>query len=151
MVLSGDLGLDVIREVVGIVAREDDAARHGEVRVGRVHLLDAVLVVGVDDGRDVEVGLALPAGELDLAEHARLVVCTIGNSVEVADVLVRELDGSLLSAADDDRVDGEGVLVGGEVDGTLDIIQSPEGDRVRAGNGSGAGKGKDGSGEMHLE
>lgn len=150
MVLSGDLGLDVVREVVGIVAGEDEAARHGPEGLGRVHLLDTVVVMGVNDGGDVEVGLALPARELDLSEHARNVLLAVGDGIEVADVLIGKLDGGLLGIAHNDGVHGEGVLVGGEVDGALDVIKSPEGDRVGASKSGRADKGKDRGSEMHL-
>jgi len=151
VVLGGDLGLNVVRKVVGIVAREDDTSRHGVERFGRVHLLDVALVVGVNDSRDVEVSLALPASELHLAEHTRRVLLAISDGVEVANILLGELNSGLLAAADNDGVGTVDVVIGGEVDGTLDIIKSPEGDGAGASESGRASKGKDGRGEMHLE
>jgi hypothetical protein len=151
VVLFSDLGLDVIREVVGVVAGEHLAARHGGLRVGRVHLLDVGLVVGINDGRDVEVGGATPARELDLTEHTGLVLLTISDGVEVADILIRELNSGLLGVAHSDRVHDVRVLVGSEVDGALDIIKSPEGDGRSVGESGRASKSKDRGGEMHLE
>lgn len=151
VVLLSDLSLNVVRQVVGVVAREDLAARHGGLGVGRVHLLDIGLVVGIDDGRDVEVGHATPARELDLTEHTGLVLLALSDGVEVANVLIRELNSGLLSAAHSDRVNVVRVLVGGEVDGTLDIVKSPEGDGGSVGESGRASKSKDRSGEMHLE
>lgn len=151
MLLLSDLGLNIVRQVVSVVAREDDAARHGRVGLGRVHLLDVVLVAGVDDGRDVEVGLALGAGELDLAEHAGGVLLALGDGVEVADVALGEVDGGLLRRVDGDGIHGPAVLVGSKVDGATDVIESPEGDLASRGQGGGAESGENGGGELHLE
>lgn len=150
VLLMGNLGLDIIREVVGIVAREDHAARHGRLGVGREHLLDVVLVLGLDDGRDVEVSLALSTVELDLAEHARGVLLSLGDGVEVANVLVREGHSLLLRGVDLDGLHIPGVFVGGEVDGTADVVKGPEGDLSGGGNGGRAEKSKDGGGELHF-
>lgn len=53
--LLGRHGLDVIGLVVGRVAREVAASRHERLGKGRelgsrVHLLDTILVIAVDDG-----------------------------------------------------------------------------------------------------
>lgn len=122
VVLLGGFGLDVVGEVVGIVAGEDFTARHGALGLSRVHLLDAVLIVGVDNGGDVEEGQAVLARELDLAEHASLVLLALGDGVEVTDEVIRELDSLLLRAVDRHRVQGVLVVVGSEVDGTLNIV-----------------------------
>lgn len=150
MGLLSDLGLDVVGKVVGVVAREFLAARHGGLGLGRPHLLDAVLVIGIDNGGDIEVGLSVLARELDLAKHARLVLLALFDGVEVANELVGELDGRLLRVVDLNGVEGVLVVVGSEVDCALRIVESPECDLVGRADESGrAEKGKNGSGEMH--
>lgn len=56
MSFVSDFGLDIIREVVGVVVREVFVVGYGLFGVGRVYLFDVVFVVGVNDSRDVEVG-----------------------------------------------------------------------------------------------
>ena len=148
--LISDLGLDVVGKVVGVVAREFLATRHGGLGLGRPHLLDAVLVIGIDNGGDIEVGLSVVARELDLAKHARLVLLALLNGVEVANELVGELDSRLLRAVDLNGVEEVLVVVGSEVDCALRIVESPECDLVgRTGESGRAEKSKNGSGEMH--
>lgn len=146
-----NLGLDIIREVVGIVAGENLAARHRGLRGSAPHLLDVVLVIGVDDGRNIEVGLATPAREHDLSEHARLVLRALLDGVEVADVGVRELNSGLLGIAHSDGVDAVSILVRGEIDGSGLVVKGPESDGTSASKSSRADKGKDRGGEEHLE
>jgi hypothetical protein len=149
--LGSDLGLDVVRKVVGVVAGEDLAARHGALGVGGPHLLDVVVIAGVDNGGDVKVGEAVPAAELDLAEHAGNVVLTLGDGVVVADPGVGEGDLLLLAAADGDGVEPSRLGVGSEVDGALNVVEGPEGDGGGLGEDSGGNEGHDGGGELHLE
>lgn len=151
VVLVSDLGLDIIGKVVGVVARERLAARHGLLGVGRPHLLDAVLVVRVNDGRDIEVGEAHPASEEKLTEHARLVLRTLSNGVEVTLVVVRELDSGVLSAADRDGLDLRAAGRRSEDDLAGNIVKGLEGDGSSVdGRGSGSQAEERGS-EMHLE
>ena len=150
----GDLGLDVVGQVVGVVAREVLASGH-EALIRGPHLLDVVLVQGVDDGRDVKVRLAISV-EVDLAQHAGLVRLAIDDGVEVADPGVGEVDGGLLLVVDDDRgyVRGGaaiGLNVGSEVDGALLVVESHEGDGVGADGERGGDEGHGRGSEMHLE
>lgn len=56
VVAGGGLGLDIVGEVVGVGACKGPAARDGVLSVDRVHLVDALLIIGVDNGRHVKVG-----------------------------------------------------------------------------------------------
>ncbi|KAH6611234.1 hypothetical protein Trco_001254 [Trichoderma cornu-damae] len=149
--LLGGLGLDIIRQVVGVVAREVDTSRHGLVGLGREDLLDVVLVVGVDNGGDVEVGQSVPAAEGDLAEHARDVGSAVLDGIEVALPGVGEGDGGVLLAVDGDGFEVGLARVAGEVDGALNIVQSPEGDAGGAGQSRGSNQGSNRSSETHFE
>lgn len=151
MSLVSDLGLDIIREVVGVVAREVLAARDGLLGLGRVHRLDAVLVVGIDNGRDVEVGEAHPATEEKLTEHTRLVSGALSNGVEVALVVVREVDSGVLSVADSDGLDLGTTRRSSEDDGTGDIIKGLEGNSSSVDSGGSGSKAEERGSEMHLD
>lgn len=145
-----DLGLDIVGQPVGVAAREREASRHGTSLLGGPHLLDASVVGRVDNGRDIEEGQAAEATEGDLTEHAGLVLLAIGDGVEVANVLIRELDGLVLLVVDDNRLNLGVTSTGGEVDSALDIIESPEGDSRSVGDGCGSSENHS-SGELHLE
>lgn len=149
--LRGGLGLDVVGQPVSVVAWEDLATGHGLLRRLGPHLLDVVLVVGVDDGRDVEVGQAVPAREVDLTQHARVVRLAILDGVEVADPRLGELDGRVLLVVDDDGGDIGRSRVAGEVDGALDVVEGPEGDSAGADGGRGGDEGHGRGSEMHLD
>lgn len=151
LLLLGSLGLDVVRQVVGVVAREVDAARHGLQGLGREHLLDVVLVVGVDNGGDVKVGQAVPAAKVDLAEHAGDVVGALLDGVEVALPGIGEGNSGVLSTADLDGVDVGAAGVGGEVDGALSVVQGPEGDAGGRRESRGGNEGSNRGGETHFE
>lgn len=155
--LGGD-GLDVVGKVVGSVAGEDGATGHeglgGDgVLAGRPHLVDTVQVLGVDNGRDIKVGDAVPALEGHLAQHTAGVVGILGDGVPVADPALRE-GGSLGGLAGDlDRVELGVALAGGEDDLAVGAVEADKGDGV---GGSGNGAGDDGQGsdlgeETHLE
>lgn len=105
------------------------------------------MVVGVDNGRDVEVGHAVPATEVDLAEHTGDVGSTLLDSVVVANPSIGEGDGLLGSAADSDGGELVETRVGSEVDGSLNGVQSDKGD----GSSKGSGRGGDESGESSSE
>ena len=118
----------------------------------KTDLLDVFLVRGIDDRGDVEVGLAVPAREVDLAEHAGRVLVTLLDGVEVTDVGLGEVDSGLLSAADSDSVDVGRARVGGEVDGADLIVKGPESDLASADSGGERGnEAEGGSREMHGE
>lgn len=149
--LLGSLSLDVIREVVGVVAGEVDTARHGLIGLSREHLLDVVLVVGVDNGRDVEVGQSVPAAKVNLAKHAGDVGIALLDGVEVALPGVREGNSGVLAAVDGDGGNISIARVAGEVDGALNIVQGPE---VDGGGGRESRRGNESSNrgsEMHFE
>ncbi len=63
-------GCNVVPLVVGVGAGEGLASGEGGVAVLGEDLLDAVSVIGVDDGRDIEVGSAAVAVEAELGQHA---------------------------------------------------------------------------------
>ncbi|KAI6767204.1 hypothetical protein HG531_011564 [Fusarium graminearum] len=148
--LLSNLGLDVVREPVAVVAGECLAARHGSVARGGPHLLDVVLVVGVDDSRDVEVSLAVPATEGDLTEHTRLVLLALLDSVEVTDVLVREGDGNVLATADGNGLRARETRVRSEDDGALLVIKSLEGDSGSGSIGSRGNEANESGSELHF-
>lgn len=155
--LRGRLGLDVIRQVVGIGAREEVAARSdqgvgqaGAGEAGRVDHLDAVDVVGVDDGRDVKEGLTGPAVEGDLAEHARDVGLTGRDRVEVALPVLGDIDDDALESRHDGGGDHTSTGVAGEVDGAVGGILGDQSDSVGSGSKGGAGKEGSKRGELHI-
>lgn len=82
--LSG-LGLNVIPFVVGIAAWEGLAPRHRCVAVKRKDLLDAIVVIWVNNGADIEVSCASKAIEADLSKHAWDIGSTLTDRVPVAD------------------------------------------------------------------
>lgn len=149
--LHGSLGLNVIREVVGVVAREVDTARHGLIGLSREHQLDVVLVVGVNNGGDVKVGQSVPAAEVDLTKHARDVGSALLDGVEVALPGVREGNSGVLAAVDGDRVNVSVTRVAGEVDGALSVVQSPEGDGGGGRESRGGNESSNRSSETHFE
>lgn len=149
--LLGSLGLDIVREPVAVVARESLATRHGGLAAGRPHLLDVVVVAGVNDGGDIEVGEAVPGVEVDLTEHAGDVGGARLDGVEVTDPGVGELDNRLLLVVDGNRLELRGARARSEVDGTSDIVESPEGDTGGADGSSGGNEGHGRSSEMHFE
>lgn len=136
LVGGGDLGLDVVPLVVGVGAREGLAARDGGVSVKREHLLDAVVVVWVDDSADIEVVHTSPAIEGDLAEHAWDISGILGDGVPVANPSGWEgLVGSLetLEGELGDRLESS---VLSEDDGALSRVLVDEVHRSGQGGGS---------------
>lgn len=140
---------NIIPLVVGIGTRESLASRNGSVAVLGEEHLDALIVGGVDNGRDIEVsssGVAVPA---KLSEHTGDVVSSIGDRVEVSNPRVRE---GLVGGCETSNVecgDGFETLVGSEVDGASSSVLVDEVDHVCC-SGHG-GKGKEGSEELHFE
>lgn len=151
MGLVSDLGLDIIGEVVGVVAREVLAARHGLLGVGRPHLLDAVLVVGVNDGRDIEVSEAHPASEEKLTKHTGLVLGALSDGVEVALVVLGELNGGVLRRADGDGLDLRAARGRSEDNRASNVIKGLESDSSSVDSGGSGSKAEEGSSELHLE
>lgn len=107
VVAGGGFGLDVIRQVVGVGACEGPAARDGVLGIDRVHLVDALLVIGVDNGRHVKVrgiGVRVPS---KLGQHARRAQVLAGrHRVAIASPAVGELNGDVLTGGDISVVDG---------------------------------------------
>jgi len=153
VLLVGDLGLDVIGQVVSVVARPLLTTR-GNGGVGsRVHHLDIVVVVGDDNGRNVEVGLAQPAVKGNLSKHAATsVLLALLNSVSVANPAGGELDRSIVVAGDGDRVNGGHASSRGEVNGTLGAVLVEELDGVGADHGGSSSSNKGSElRELHFE
>ena len=136
--------------VVSIVAGKLHAARHGRLDVGRPHLLDIVLVVGVDNGRDVKVSEAHPAGKVYLSEHTGNIGATVLDGIEVANVTLGERDVLLLPSLDHDWVHRRGARAGSEVDGAVNSVERPEGNGTAgAGESSRGHQGSDSIEEAH--
>lgn len=133
---GGGLGLDVIREVVGVGAGECHAAGHRSFGVGRVHLVDASRVLRVDDGRDIEVGGACIAVEGELGQHTGGVGSAAGVRVRVASPAIRDGDTDRLTGRD------RGIFnLGGTSpdDGAVGAVHGLEGDSVGGADHRGQG------------
>lgn len=149
--LLSDLGLDIVRQPVDVVAGKDLAARHGSESAGGPHLLDVVVIVGVDNGRDIKVGSSVPATKVDLTEHARDVLVTLLDGIVVANVVGGELDSSLLLVADSDGINVGVARAGSEVDGADLVVEGPKGHLASSdGRGSGS-EGHESSRELHFD
>lgn len=149
--LGGDLGLDVVPDVIGVIARERLAARGRRLGRGGVHLLDAVVVVGLDDGRDVEVGEAVPSLEGDFAQHAGDVGLAVRDGVPVADPALGDGGGDLVVAGDLDGVELLVAGAGGEVDGPVGVVKGHEGDGVGGDRKGGGAEDRQNLSELHLD
>jgi len=124
----GGLGLNVVGQVVGGVAREDAAAGDGLVRVlGREHHVDSGVVVGVDNGGDVIEVQSIPAVESDLHEHAGNIGLTGDDCVAVADPTHREADLDAVTAKNVNRRELIKTSIGREVNGAILVILGDEG------------------------
>ena len=84
--------------------------------------LDAVVVIWVDDGRDIEVGGASKAVETDLSEHAWNVGGAIRDGVPVANPAGWEGLVGGLGAGDDELGDALKASVWSEDDGALSAV-----------------------------
>jgi len=113
---------DVIPLVVGVAAGEGLAARDWGAAVEREDHLDAVVVIWVDDGRDIEVGGASKAVETDLSEHAWNVGGSIRDGVPVANPAGWEGLVGGLGAGDDELGDALKASVWSEDDGALSAV-----------------------------
>lgn len=118
----GAEGSDIVPLVVSVRARESLAARDGSVAVEREDLLDAIVVIWVDNRRDVEVGSASEAIETHLSEHAWSVRCTLGDGVPVANPAGREGLVGGGEAGDDELGNRFEASVLGEDDGSLGAV-----------------------------
>jgi len=136
--------------VVRLVAGEVGATRLGAARTHRVQLLDAVVVAGVHNGRDVKVGEAVPSLERNLAEHTGDARGAVRDCVPVADPAVGEVDADTVAAA---HVDIADALVAGrrrEDDGAASAVLGDEGDRVGKGRGGKSRDESEESSELHF-
>lgn len=127
VVAGGGLGLDVVRVVVSVGAGKGHTARDGSLGIGRVHLVDAGLVLRVDDGGDIKVSGASIAVEGELGQHARRVGCAVRNRVRVAAPAIRDGDIDRLAGRDRSVRNGSGASPD---DSAVGAVHGLEGDRV---------------------
>lgn len=131
-------------------AREGGASRDRGIGGSREDLLDAVGIVGVDNGRDIVVDLASVAIEADLSEHARDIGSAFGDRVPVADPAGREgLVGGAV-AGDGDGGENLETLLRCEEDGAGCGVLVDEVHAVGCGDG-GEGREEEAVEELHLE
>jgi len=130
------LGLDIVPEVVRVVAGEVVTARGRGGVVCREDLLDSVEVIGVDDCRDVEESDAAPTIEGHLTQHAGNVRCAIGNGVPVPYPADRDVNLDILAARDLNRRNSGKAGIGGEDDFPGSLIERLESDSVGQGSTS---------------
>lgn len=150
LVFLGGEGSDVVPFVVGVRAGEGLAARDGlRAVLGHEHLYP-VVVVGVNNGGDVEVGVACETVEAELTEHAWLVLGAGGDRVEVSDPGVGEGCISSTHAWDDEGWDLFEGRLRGEVDGSFGVVLVDEVDCVGGSEGCKRGGCEEGSSEMHF-
>lgn len=148
--LVGDLGLDIVGQVVGVVAGEGLAARGGRLGADGPHLLDAVVIAGINNGRDIKVGQAVPALEGNLTEHAGDVVLAGRDGVPVANPALGDLDRVLLSTLDLERGNFSVADAGGEVDGAVSLVKRLEVDLVGSGHEGGGAEDSEDLRELHI-
>jgi len=150
--LTGALGLDVVWQVVGVVAAGLVRVAAGDgVAVTGPELLDAGVVVGVDNGGDI-IPDDISIGEVDLAKHAGDVGGSSVDGVEVADPALASSPGGLAVRSKSDRgaSDRLHVLITGEVDGLGDSVKVLEGDGVGSDSGGSNNDCGEGLGEKHI-
>lgn len=122
LAVRGAHSSDVVPLVVSVGAREALASRHGSGAVNGEDLLDPVGVGRVHNGGYIEVGSSCVAVEAELPEHARDIVSSFGDGVEIPDPAGWEgLIGGLVTW-DDKGVQGFEAGLGGEIDGSLGAV-----------------------------
>ncbi len=151
-VIGGEGG-DVVPLVVGVCARESLASGDGRVAVFGEHHLHALVIIWVDDGRDVEVRCATEAVEAELGQHARHVWGTFGDGVDVTDPVLGEGLVGGVQALNDEIGDFFQACLGGDDDGSFSAVLV---DEVNAVDGCchGCERGgckKDVANELHFE
>lgn len=137
VVAGGGLGLDVVRVVVGVAAREALAAGDGRLRVRGVHLVNTRVVVRVDDRRNVKVGGARIAIEGELRKHARCGLSARRDGEGITDPPCWDGDGDGLASRD------SGVRQGGTAsphNGPVGAVHGLEGDGVVGADQGGQGQ-----------
>lgn len=141
---------NVVPLVVGVGAREGLAARHGVAGVHWEDHLHTLVVVGVDNGRDVKVGCAGEAVEANLTEHTGNIWLALRDGVPVASPAGREgLVGSG-HAWDDELRNGLETEIRGEDDGALGVVLVDKVDRASRSEGCKRGGCEDGAEELHV-
>jgi len=134
--------LDIIRLVIRIIATGIGlTSRSGLARALRIHDLDIMSILAIDNSRDVEVVQAVPAVPADLAEHAGHVFVAVAHRVPVADPAFGEFNGFGLTAFEALGLHGPRAFLGCEDDVATGAVL---GDHV---DGAGADEGGDGGGE----
>lgn len=118
----GCLCLNVVGLVVGVIAWEYVAAGDGRRCYLGPHLLDVGMVVGINNGGDVEIGYAHPALEGDFAKHTRHIWTALGDGVPVANPALGEVDGDGLKARDNGIRERGVTDAGSEDHGALDWV-----------------------------
>lgn len=105
-ILSGGQSLDIVWLVVCVGAWESLASREGRLALFWVHHLDAIVVVRVDNGRDVKVVVALPSVPGDLTKHTRDIRSSLGDGVPVSNPAIWEGDRLVTVTRESDAADG---------------------------------------------
>lgn len=82
--IRGAESSDVVPLVVGVCARESLTSRERSLEVLWSDHLDAIVVIWLDDGRDIEICVTIVALESDLAEHTWDILSALGDRVPVA-------------------------------------------------------------------
>ncbi len=115
-------GCNVIPLVVSVGARESLASRDGSAAVQGEDLLDALVIIRVDNSRNVEVSGTSEAIETDLSKHARDVCLAVRNRVPVSNPSCREGLIGGLRAGDHELGNGFEAGVRREDDGALSAV-----------------------------
>jgi len=142
---------NIIPFVILIVTWECLAPTNRRSTVFREDLLDALIIIGIDNGRHVEV-VAVEAVPGYFSEHAGDVLGAGRDGVPVPNPGVGEGGGLGAEAGHGERGDVGVTSVGAEVDGAVGGVLVDEVDRVCGGYGcERGGCEKEGGGELHLD
>ena len=145
------LGLQVIIPlVVGEGTGEDIATRRWLRRASWPDLLDADVVIGLNNGRDVEEGQAIPAVEADFSEHTRFKRFAIQDGEEVALPAIRNLDLDIIVSLDADRFKMFVSRVVVEVNCAVEVVLGLESNRVVSRDNRGQGGQEKSKRELHI-
>jgi len=111
--IIGGLSLDVIWKVVGVGAREGLAAGERSGEALWEHHLDSLMIIRLNDSRNIKVSDSVPTIESDLAQHARNIGGAFRNRVPVSNPTNGEGDLTGSIARKDERVNCGKACVGG--------------------------------------
>lgn len=92
--------------------------------------LDTIVIIWLDDGRDVEEGVSGITLEADLTKHAWNIDCTLGNRVPIANPSLRKLSITGSMTGDGDRGNGIKWHLRSENDCALSCVLVDEMNRV---------------------